>query len=334
MKIYLAPSSKMLCMSDRSIRELINLADVQRHELTDHPDEANIILIIDTAFVYHHHRYLLNQYLEKCYALEDTDCPYLVVPGLYACAPGFFLHQHFLRGCCYYSHRPFRSPLLKPSANESEKKYLFSFMGGSTCLLRKRLFNINFQRSDVFVQSTVDYAHWTIEQPNRIEMQRRYVESLESSKFVLCPRGSGLGSIRLYEVMEMGIAPVIISDGWLPPSGPDWNRFAIFVKQSDLKRLPEILERYAPEYQTRGRLAREAWEQYFADPVAFNRFIESIEELSKNRIPLLDRFVLFCCPLTRLINGIIELTRSAARTIVLSFFRFFKLKLPFVMRQA
>jgi hypothetical protein len=35
----------------------------------------------------------------------------------------------------------------------------------------------------------------------------RYAELLIASKFVLCPRGNGASSIRLFESMQLGICP-------------------------------------------------------------------------------------------------------------------------------
>jgi hypothetical protein len=45
------------------------------------------------------------------------------------------------------------------NAEAVEKKYLFTFQGGSTSLLRKRLFNIQFNRPDVLIENTSTYYH-------------------------------------------------------------------------------------------------------------------------------------------------------------------------------
>jgi len=77
---------------------------------------------------------------------------------------------------------------------KAEKRYLFTFQGGSTSILRKRIYNLKFNRSDVLIENTSAYWHWDNSQPGRLERQRRYAETLAASHFVLCPRGTGAGS--------------------------------------------------------------------------------------------------------------------------------------------
>jgi hypothetical protein len=150
-----------------------------------------------------------------------------------------------------------------------------------------------------------------------------------SSKFVLCPRGDGCGSIRLFEAMELGIAPVILSDRWLPPKGPEWHKFALFVKESDLLNLPHIIESHASEYEERGRLARKAWEEYFSDSVVFNRCMEAIEDLKKDRIALLDRLIFYFFPLVLTINELKRNLKKLIKFSVLKTFKLFQLEFPY-----
>jgi hypothetical protein len=335
-KIYLAPCSK--ADHEHSLKELVALAQPSIHTFVESPEAADIILVIDVVHAYHQHRSLLQQYLDKCYAIENEDIPYLVLPGLFASASASFFHRHRIRGCAYFSQRQYRSPLLTGASCSKEqqdqgRQYLLSFMGGSTCLLRKRLFNLKFERSDILIQPTLDYGHWDLNQANRLTFQQRYIESLRSSKFILCPRGSGLGSVRLFEAMEMGVSPIIVSDRWLPPEGPDWQSFAIFVKESDLKKLPKIIEQYASEYEIRGQLARQAWEEHFSDAVLFNRYISAIEQLKPQRIFLLDRLIFYTYPITLTIRTIKNSARTLVRNAILALFRRFKLKFPYQMKQ-
>ena len=71
----------------------------------------------------------------------------------------------------------------------------------------------------------------------------------------------------------MGVAPVMVSDKFRLPDGPEWERFLIDVSERKLRELPGILEKYRGESVERGRLARMAWEQYFAPPVMFNGLV-------------------------------------------------------------
>lgn len=200
-------------------------------------------------------------------------------------------------------------------------------------MVRKRLLKTNFHRSDILIRCTSDYNHWKQNRhPNPEEMQKSYVNAIQSSKFVLCPRGAGLGSIRLFEVMEMGVAPIIIADGWIPPNGPDWHEFAVFVKESEVKNICKIAESHASEYKERGRLARKAWEQYFSDRVVFNRCIEAIEDLQQNRIPTLDKFIFYCYPPILSIGELRKSIMGFLKPIILNLFDRLKLKYTYKIK--
>lgn len=64
---------------------------------------------------------------------------------------------------------------------------------------------------------------------------KRYMEEcLSVCQMVLCPRGAGLGSQRLYETLACGRVPIIIADGYdLPFSwAVDWNSFSLRLPES------------------------------------------------------------------------------------------------------
>ncbi len=332
MKIYIAPCSPELNYKERNMRELASLSQNQIHGFTENPQEADIILILDINFTYYHQHGLLHQYLDKCYAIEDADKPYCVIPGLYASAPASFLHKHRFRGCCYLFERLQCNTFLDSSDDSSEKKYLFSFVGGSTSNVRKRLFKMKFQRSDILIRYSSGYNHWDKKHPHREVMQKSYVDTIRCSKFVLCPRGVGLGSIRIFEVMELGVAPIIISDKWLLPRGPNWDEFALFMKESELKYILEIAERHALEDEARGRLARKAWEEYFSDPVIFNQCIEDIEDLKRNRVPILDKLLLYCYPLILTGRKLKEVLIAWLKHSSLTFAHVLKIELPYKVK--
>jgi hypothetical protein len=102
----------------------------------------------------------------------------------------------------------------------------------------------------------------------------RYGNIIARSKFVLCPRGHACSSWRLFETMKAGRVPVIISDQWVPPVGPAWERFSIRVRQKHVAQIPAIIERYEPQAEMMGRLARTAWEEWFSAETCFHRTVE------------------------------------------------------------
>jgi hypothetical protein len=333
MKIYVSSCNPMMMYRVEQLSDWANIAQPQVHAIIEDPEAADIIFIPDILFTYHHHRPFLRKFLYKCYVLDCTDRPHLIVPGLYPSVSNLF-YKHRVRGSSYMFNRHRRNSFLNSVIENNDKRYLFSFIGGSTSWARKRLLKLKFNRDDIVLQcSTGKYNHWSNDQLNRDEIQKHYVEVIRQSKFALCPRGIGSGSIRLFEVMELGVAPIIISDAWLPPQGPDWEKFAIFVKESQIKNLPQIAESYAAKSEVMGRLAREAWEQYYSDPVCFNRCVEVVQDLSKYRIPILDEIIFTCYPLVLFGHQCKELIREWLRVSILYLFRVLSVKFPYKLER-
>lgn len=265
--------------------ELHRKAQPQLHTLVDDAASADMILfvggwgrrgegVIDSP--------LPGKYPEKTFIYRDDDGFVPLLPGVYSSAekPGWIdlgrvESQKFIEAL---------NPNIKPL--ELEKKYLFSFAGGSTSLLRKKLYKVKFSRPDVLIENTSNYYHWDPSQPGRDERQKQYAATIASSHFGLCPRGASAGSYRLYEVMEMGVAPVIFSDKLLLPEGPDWDSFALRIPERKIEQLDTILAQHVGESAERGRLAREAYEKWFSAPVVFNQIIAACERVrAARRIP-------------------------------------------------
>lgn len=65
-----------------------------------------------------------------------------------------------------------------------------------------------------------------------------FQEALRRCPFSLCPRGAGLGSMRLYESLAWGRIPIVISDGYEMPFGweVDWDSIVLRVRENEVKR--------------------------------------------------------------------------------------------------
>lgn len=112
---------------------------------------------------------------------------------------------------------------------------------------------------------------------------REYAEAVANSKFVLCPRGFGVSSLRIFETMKAGRVPVIISDDWVPPDGPAWASFSMRVREKDIRALSEILERHEISAGEWGTLARLNWEQWFSEEASFHRIVEWCVSIMQSR---------------------------------------------------
>jgi hypothetical protein len=256
------------------------------HELVSIPSAADLILLLGVSA---HDPQQLRDYAaykafpDRCviYSEEDDYLPLLPTVhtnarrGLHTRIGRVFNYAYISRNGRHQNRFIGETaPAAAPLGTTAEKRYLFSFLGGSTSILRKRLFNLNFNRSDVLIENTSAYWHWDNSQPDRDTRQRRYAETIAASHFALCPRGAGAGSYRFFEAMALGVAPVLLSDDYELTPGPAWDQFLIRVRERDISRLPAILEPHLPNAAERGRVARKAFEEYFAVDREFDRLVD------------------------------------------------------------
>lgn len=105
-----------------------------------------------------------------------------------------------------------------------------------------------------------------------------YVDLLLASKFSLCPAGWAPVTIRIYESMALGIAPVILAQGYVPPQGPDWPAFAFLWKESQLPEIETLLTQHEDRYLEMGRLAQAAWERFFSPQAVYGYHADALLE--------------------------------------------------------
>jgi len=307
------------------------------HALTEDPGSAELILLAGSFgtnpdLLLQHPLYLRYPYLCAVYTEDDNYLP--LAPGVY-CSARVDAHSHVGRTFSYsYISRngQYANPFVAPSSTPLPKSLLFSFQGGSTSLLRKRLFNLSFARPDILIENTSTYFHWDLTQPGRKDRQQLYAETLASSHFVLCPRGAGTGSIRLFEVMSAGIPPVLISDDYLLPPGPAWDSFLLRIAEKDIARLPELLQPHIASSQDRGLKARQAWLQYFSPEQEFDAVI-NLCRASLNHGPPSE--ATFRRQQAKIIRGANtrRALRSFARSAALKLLKVLRLKSPYQMNR-
>lgn len=261
-----------------------------QHSLTTDPAAADLILLVGSFGLAPHA--LLDHPLyracpEKCAVYTEDDNYLPLAPGVYCSAHvdahsrvgRTFSYSYLSRGGRYSNKFVTGSDASAGEPDAGSKKFLFSFQGGSTSLLRKKLFNLNFKRPSnslgILIENTSTYYHWDLERPGREERQKQYATTIAASHFALSPRGAGAGSIRLFEIMSAGIAPVLIADDYLLPPHIDWEAFLLRVPEAEIARLPELIEPHLASAGERGRLAREAWFRYFAPEKEFDAIISS-----------------------------------------------------------
>jgi hypothetical protein len=199
-----------------------------------------------------------------------------MLPGVYASVERSWYWPNWTRPSHYLGVR--EGGYLRYDPGYAARPYLFSFVG-STASHTVRRGIMELGRPDALLIETQagpgDPGALT-----REEYQQRYADSVKQSAFVLCPRGGGASSFRLFEAMMLGRVPVIIADQWVPPKGPDWESFSVRIKEADVHTIPDLLQARLSEAGQMGAAARAVWLEWFSESVSFHRVVESCLELT------------------------------------------------------
>lgn len=253
------------------------------HEVTEDPDAADLILFIEREEaagprlekVTEHPLY--RQYKEKAFVVNPRYKGVPVVKGVYASIPEKWYDRSRFRSGHYLEVR--EDDILKQQGSIPSDAALYSFRGKlSTHPVRKRFQSISSDRGLITDTTELNFTPKMQMEADPSEFRRyreAYVESVRNSKFVLCPRGVGPSSLRLFECMLMGRAPVIISDAWVPPPGPQWDRFSVRVPERGVREIPELLRSFEARAEQMGRLARQVWEAWFSREASFRTVVNS-----------------------------------------------------------
>jgi Exostosin family len=261
---------------DRMFRALAGRS--QQHLLCSDPRDAEIILLYDPVPL---HAWtgdylqrdvlahpLFTQHPERAFVYDISDFPVPRARGIYA-SPDVTWYDASRHRAGPYLHYLFDELAARVAPTEPPE-LLYSFVGDlTTHPLRARLAALSHPSG--LIANTANRPPW------KGGDQRSYVEEyaavMNRSRFVLCPRGRGVASMRLFETMRLGRAPVIISDWWVPIPGPLWQTFSVPVREMDVSNIPSMLERLTKKAPEMGRRARSAWEHWFAPDVLFDRLI-------------------------------------------------------------
>lgn len=218
---------------------------VGEHPVEADPERADALLFVDLqqypgdpfprALRQHE---LVRAYPEKVFVYDERDLAFFTFPGVYvAPAPRLARRRAVLGG-------PYPWLPNAPAVAAAEPDLLFSFRGSRTHPVRAELLALEHDRGLVEDASGVDFFPLGGAAPDeRLQHARvAYRELIVRSKFVLCPRGHGPSSFRVYEALAAERVPVIVSDDWLPPPRVDWDRCAVRVAERDVHAIPRLLE--------------------------------------------------------------------------------------------
>lgn len=216
---------------------------------------------------------------DKSFVFDTQDTPLGLYPGLYCSLRRLLFSPARHRTSCYMqSFNEFIGPV--PTEAAPEFRYLFTFQGNLTSKTRGDLFAASYGRDDVLIERTQPF--WT-DTGGHAAFKQQYARKILQSRFVLCPRGIGTSTFRLFETMQSGRVPVILSDAWVPPAGIDWNAFSLRVSERDLARLPEICTATLPRWEAMAAEGRRVWLEWFS-PAGLGKLVRtSIEDIRRTR---------------------------------------------------
>jgi hypothetical protein len=304
------------------LRDLYAVSD-RTHTLVEDAERADIILIGGLGNEKGEGEYLrevvnnelIGRYPWKCFTLSYRDAPIVFNRGIYESPVRTLLGSGRVRtgsyavsGSCNCYVKAYRTG----HNGGVPKQYLCSFIGRDSNVVRRRLFGLRFKRKDVFIEDSSEFLFWDCNNAAEKERrERRYFEVLMQSKFALCPRGVGTGSIRLFEAMKCGVAPVIISDDWVWPAGVPWKDCAVSVSEKNVSSIEDVLRAHEDRYAAMGRLAQSAYEGCFAERSYFNYVVANCVEMMQGQ--RVSEAVYW--RLRWVVAGMIRLRRSAGRVL-------------------
>lgn len=262
------------------------------HQLVERPEDADLVVFVeqgheggDRLFRRLRAHPLVRSRREDCFLLNPQDQPFPVLPGLYSSIERRDLDPARLESMAYLYES---NPCIEALRDRAPPvRWLFSFRGQDCHPVRRAIFRL--RHPEALLTDTTDLQFDGAEATRQRHSQAAesptwaYARLLQESRFVLCPRGWGASTLRLFETMCAGRAPVILSDAFVPPTGPRWRDFAIFVPEAAVPDLPAILEAERHSWRERGARARQAWLDWFGPEVHFHRIVEALVRIRRRR---------------------------------------------------
>lgn len=262
---------------DLSVRDVERLAATSRagHRLVTDPAQADLIVVTQAhvmadplTFRAFRASDAWRRRPERCVVVDIRDRPWCALPGVYASMPSPRFQPRWQRPWVYPWLETARLTRVRPTPPD----LLFSFVGGRTHPARQAVWGLSDPRGLVHDSSGFD----TFVAPSDDARRDDYVEVMARSKFVLCPRGQGTASFRFQETLAAGRVPVVISDDWVPPLGPDWDRAVVRWPEADVAALPAHLAHIEHRWPDMAAAAGAIHDEWFHETVIFDRTVEQL----------------------------------------------------------
>lgn len=254
------------------------------HRVTDDPDAADMILFAEShpgsdplveRPVWHP---LRRRHPHKCFLYQDADICFPLMPGVYPSLEKRHARGGQAAGGPYLARIAVNAAVtaVRAQAERPERRYLMSFVGANNSAVRRAILALP-PAEDAHIRDTSGSHAWTLSDAERAAYEASYADVCLESRFMLCPRGIGPSTYRLYEALEIGRCPVILSDDFVPPAHLPWDRISVTVPEARAGDLRAILADI--DWREKERAARQAFEAYLTPEHAFHYLVEACAAL-------------------------------------------------------
>lgn len=144
-------------------------------------------------------------------------------------------------------------------------------------LARESAIEANIVRRDKFLGGALQRGR--VDATTLRRARREYVRNMVESDYMLCARGAGNFSYRLYETLSLGRIPVFVDTDCVLPYdfAVEWRDYCVWVDQRDLPRIGELVRAFhdaltESEFLELQRSCRRLWEEYIRPEGFFAEF--------------------------------------------------------------
>jgi len=290
MRIFLVVDADKLPDVHRRLADLAVASDPDKHFFEfDDPAKADVFLFLRhgmeerEALNINNHE-LIKKYPGKCFLWDDGDHPLAMLPGLYSSLPSNQFDPKFHRTTFYLSRSNNLIGELKAEYADKTPLYLASFQGNMTSNVRMKLMRLKLTTDRIILKTASQL--WSAFMfgtgfNSREAAVEAYARLMHESKFVLCPKGNGISSYRLFETLEAGKVPVIIADKFVPLKVPTTGEYALYLKEADINTLESFLVANEPEFERLAQNAADVFSANFADNRKVHYIGEMLEDILK-----------------------------------------------------
>ena len=215
---------------------------------------------------------LISKNAGKVFTINSDDCATGLLRGLYTSIPRTRFNPGLHVSVPYME---FPNELVYSNLKRNDTpQFLAGWRGNpKSSGLRKKLFQTFQNTPDFCLENTPSWLNHSLEEKGI------YVDLILNAKFSLCPTGWAPVSFRIYESMALGRCPVIMADKFVPPIGPEWEEFALFLPEKKIKHLHGFLLEHEKKWSFLGRKAFEAWNGYFNSEAIVEYYAQSLINL-------------------------------------------------------